>query len=249
MMLMMHYSASSASLASPDPMFIAFLTLALERSPQASSGFTLSNGAFSPPTPPPRCCDVQCSLLCESLYSSGLWGQAFGAPWEGCSWIMKHWRSLEICSKSGARKEWLICKQRTVCRQQGACIKLVHGRSTVVYAWLEDYAIWRLTECTVNCTKIHCCTRCQVPFVQHACSKTLESLAGHQDWKLDEAWTIRTYSASQRSIAGYIQIQLLSLVNLERVHEAPGRPRAHAPNPASKGCGESPRSTLTMYQV
>ena len=42
MMLMMHYSASIASLASPDPIFTAFLTLALERSPPPSSGFTLS---------------------------------------------------------------------------------------------------------------------------------------------------------------------------------------------------------------
>ena len=34
---MMHYSASIASLASPDPIFIAFLTLALERSPRSPS--------------------------------------------------------------------------------------------------------------------------------------------------------------------------------------------------------------------
>ena len=44
MMLMMHCSASIASLASPDPIFIAFLTLALERSPPPTSGFALSNG-------------------------------------------------------------------------------------------------------------------------------------------------------------------------------------------------------------
>ena len=54
MMLMMHYLASIASLASPDPIFTAFLTLALERSPPPSSGFTLSKCAsqHSPPTPP-----------------------------------------------------------------------------------------------------------------------------------------------------------------------------------------------------
>ena len=52
MMLMMHYSASIASLASPDPIFTAFLTLALERSPPPSSGFTLSKCAFSRPPPP-----------------------------------------------------------------------------------------------------------------------------------------------------------------------------------------------------
>ena len=37
-MLMMHYSASITSLASPNPMFTAFPTLALERSPPPSSG-------------------------------------------------------------------------------------------------------------------------------------------------------------------------------------------------------------------
>ena len=54
MMLMMHYLASIASLASPDPIFTPFLTLALERSPPPSSGFTLSKGAFSHPPPPPH---------------------------------------------------------------------------------------------------------------------------------------------------------------------------------------------------
>ena len=44
--------AAIASLASPDSIFTAFLTLALERSSQANSGFTLSNGAFSLPTLP-----------------------------------------------------------------------------------------------------------------------------------------------------------------------------------------------------
>ena len=53
MMLMMHYSASIASLASPDPIFTASLTLALERSPPPSSGFTLSKGAFRALPPPP----------------------------------------------------------------------------------------------------------------------------------------------------------------------------------------------------
>ena len=38
MMLMMHYSASITSLASPDPIFTAFLTLALERSPHQAPG-------------------------------------------------------------------------------------------------------------------------------------------------------------------------------------------------------------------
>ena len=50
--LMMHYSASITSLASPDPVFTAFLTLALERSPPPSSGFTLSKGP--PQQPPPH---------------------------------------------------------------------------------------------------------------------------------------------------------------------------------------------------
>ena len=52
MMLTMHYSASIASLPSPDPQFTAFLTLALERFFAPSSGFTLSKGAFSRPPPP-----------------------------------------------------------------------------------------------------------------------------------------------------------------------------------------------------
>ena len=50
--LMMHYSASIASLASPDPIFTAFLTLALECSPPPSSGFTLSKGPSQQPPPP-----------------------------------------------------------------------------------------------------------------------------------------------------------------------------------------------------
>ena len=56
MMLMMHYSASIVSLASPDPILTAFLTLALEHSPPPSSGFTLSKyvpfRTLPPPTPP-----------------------------------------------------------------------------------------------------------------------------------------------------------------------------------------------------
>ena len=38
LLLMMHYPASIASLASPDPIFTAFLTLALERSPHQAPG-------------------------------------------------------------------------------------------------------------------------------------------------------------------------------------------------------------------
>ena len=52
MMLMMHYSASITSLASPDLIFTAFLTLALERSTPPISGFTLSKGPPQRPTPP-----------------------------------------------------------------------------------------------------------------------------------------------------------------------------------------------------
>ena len=45
----MHYSATIASLASPDTIFTAFLTLALERSLQASSEWRLF-AAHPPPS-------------------------------------------------------------------------------------------------------------------------------------------------------------------------------------------------------
>ena len=85
MMLMMHYSASIASLASPDLIFTAFLTLALGRSPHQAPGSPSQIVPFS--SPPPH---TSLTHFVRSKSSSLAYRLAFVIYYNICIYIYTH---------------------------------------------------------------------------------------------------------------------------------------------------------------